>query len=263
MKKHVEATVLESWPAAGDWYAMVLECPEIAELAVPGQFVQLRAWEGTAPLLARPIGVAGVPRPGAILVWIDRVGEGTRLITSAAVGSRLRITGPLGRGFTMPAAGETIYYVSGCAGAAPLRFVAERQIGAKRQVFFHGGGSACDTKAVLADNVISKIELIITTDDGTAGECGLVTAPLCRALEDDKPDRILACGPKGMLKAVAKLATAAGVACEVSLESHMGCGIGVCNGCVVPVFDPSGKPYAHVCTDGPVFDSKYIDWEAV
>jgi dihydroorotate dehydrogenase electron transfer subunit len=263
MKKHLEATVTGNELISGNWYAMRLECPEIAEQAAPGQFVQLRAWEGASPLLARPVGVAGVPEPGVLLFWIDRVGEGTRLITSIGAGGRLRITGPLGRGFTMPAPGETVYYASGHVGAAPLRFVVERQQGAKRQVFFHGAGTACGTEAALADPVISKTELIITTDDGSAGECGLVTEPLKRALESEKPDRILACGPKAMLKAVAQLAAEVGARCEVSLESHFGCGLGACMGCAVPVLDSAGKKYAHVCADGPVFDAAYIDWEAI
>jgi dihydroorotate dehydrogenase electron transfer subunit len=261
MKYFLNAKVRENKALSEGWHALRIECPEIAESAVPGQFVQLRAWEGASPLLARPIGVAGIPAPGEILLWIQRVGGGTRLITGLRAGDEISVTGPLGRGFTMPAAGETVYFAAGCVGAAPLRFVAEKQPSGVNSVFFYGAGTQCDTVAPLTDPVISGMEVVVTTDDGTCGEKGFVTDALRRAVNNKKPDRILACGPMGMLKAVAALAAEAGAPCEVSMESHMGCGLGACNGCVAPVKD-AVKQYAHVCTDGPVFDSNYIDWEA-
>ncbi|MFA6449464.1 MAG: dihydroorotate dehydrogenase electron transfer subunit [bacterium] len=262
MKYFLKAKVRENTVLSEGWHALRIECPEIAASASPGQFVQLRAWEGASPLLARPIGVAGVPAAGEILLWVQRVGDGTRLITGLKAGDAISVTGPLGRGFTMPAAGETVYFAAGCVGAAPLRFVAERQQAGVKSIFFYGAGTQCDTVAPLADPVISGMEVVVTTDDGTCGEKGFVTDALRSALKNKKPDRILACGPMGMLRAVAALAAEAGVKCEVSMESHMGCGLGACNGCVVSVKDGTGKKYAHVCTDGPVFDSDYIDWEA-
>jgi len=262
MKYFLKAEVVGNEMLSEDWYEMRIECPEIAASAAPGQFVQLRAWNGAVPLLARPIGIAGVPAPCEILLWIQRVGEGTKLITGLRVGDTINVTGPLGRGFTQPSPGETVYYVAGCVGAAPLRFVAERQKAGVNGVFFYGAATGCAAAAPIADPVISGMELIVTTEDGTAGAKGLVTGPLRNALENKKPDMILACGPAGMLKAVAVLAAEARVRCEVSMESHMGCGLGACMGCAVPVNGSAGKRYAHVCTDGPVFDSEYIDWEA-
>jgi dihydroorotate dehydrogenase electron transfer subunit len=262
MKHYLKAKVVENRILSRDWHALRVECGEIAVSAVPGQFVQLCAWESAMPLLARPIGVAGIPAPGQILLWIQRVGEGTRIITDLKAGDSINVTGPLGRGFTLPAQGETIYYAAGCVGAAPLRFVAERQLVGVKSVFFYGAGTQCDTVAPLADPIITGMELVVTTDDGTCGEKGFVTDALRSSIKNNKPDRILACGPMGMLKAVAMLAAEEQVRCEISMESHMGCGLGACMGCAVPVKDSTGKRYAHVCTDGPVFDATDIDWEA-
>ena len=96
-----------------------------------------------------------------------------------------------------------------------------------------------------------------------AGQKGLVTDILAAALERGAPDRIITCGPVGMMKAAAALAARAGVRCDVSLDSFMACGFGACMGCAVPVKNVEGKRYLHACADGPVFDSSVIDWEAL
>lgn len=259
MKKFERARIISNEPMAADWYAMRVESPEIASGAAPGGFVELRAWQGPVPLLARPISIAGTPDSRTILLWIRRVGEGTRLITELRAGEEIDVVGPLGRGFRAPAAGEKVFFVAGSVGAAPLRFVLERS-GGGDGTFFFGSASARETPAVMNDDVLSKIRIVITTDDGTAGRKGFVTDAVRDALKREKPDMMQCCGPRGMLKAAAALAAEAGVYCEVSLESYMSCGIGACMGCAVPLADSPDGTYAHACVDGPVFDSKLIDW---
>jgi dihydroorotate dehydrogenase electron transfer subunit len=102
----------------------------------------------------------------------------------------------------------------------------------------------------------------VTTEDGSAGERGLVTAPLERALDSEGPARILACGPNPMLRAVAASARSRGVPCEVSLEAHMACGFGVCLGCVVPTRGGDGDEpdYSRVCVEGPVMRAEKLAW---
>lgn len=261
-KYFLEAEIIENRRMSESWHSLRIDCPEIAAAAEPGQFVQLRAWDGAAPLLCRPISIAGAAGGREILLWIKKVGEGTRLITERPAGESLNVTGPLGRGFGRPAPGEAVYFVGGSVGAAPLRFAAERFGVSDGSVFFHGCGNACETGA-LSDSMIAGMEVVLTTDDGSAGEKGLVTDPLGRRIAEKKPDRILACGPMPMLKAAAAIAAREVVRCEVSLESYMSCGFGACMGCVVPAAENVKQgQYFHVCTDGPVFDSKLIGWEA-
>ena len=242
---------------AGGWRALRVECPAAAAGAAPGRFAMLRAWGGPAPLLARPISFAGVEDGGVALFWIKQVGEGTRLLATAPVGSQIHLTGPLGRGFTPPAPGEVVYYAAGSVGAAPLRFAAATFPHSADSVFFYGCAGECDS-GVIGDPALSRIETVLTTDDGSAGEKGLVTTQLERGIARRRPNRILACGRPEMLKAVAAVAARHGIFCEVSTESYMGCGFGACMGCAVPLAQGG---YAHACTDGPVFDSKVISWE--
>jgi dihydroorotate dehydrogenase electron transfer subunit len=258
----LKGKIAGSEPMSGSWRALRVECPEIAGAAEPGQFAQLRAWNGFSPLLCRPISIAGVEEGGIVLFWIKRVGPGTEMLADLPVGAPLDVTGPLGRGFGRPGADEVVYFVAGSVGAAPLRFAANAFGCAARSIFFYGCGNECEA-GVASDEVVSGSNLILTTDDGTAGEKGFVTEPLKRKIIEKKPDRILACGPTPMLKAVAALAGREGIYCEVSLESYMSCGIGACMGCAVPLADGSRGRYAHACADGPVFDSKAIRWEEI
>jgi len=102
-------------------------------------------------------------------------------------------------------------------------------------------------------------DIRVTTEDCSLGEMGVVTSMMEKALKvDEKPDVIYACGPQAMLKAVRDIAAAHGVRCQISLESAMACGFGVCLGCAV---ERAGNPgsYLHVCTDGPVFDSRAVE----
>ena len=101
-------------------------------------------------------------------------------------------------------------------------------------------------------------EVILCTDDGTAGEKGFVTGPLRRCLERGSADLICACGPNGMLSGVVSLAKEFGVACEVSLEERMGCGVGACLVCACKSVKNGEEYYARVCKDGPVFNAEEV-----
>ncbi|HID29841.1 MAG TPA: hypothetical protein EYP19_07535 [Desulfobacterales bacterium] len=102
------------------------------------------------------------------------------------------------------------------------------------------------------------VKVRITTEDGSLGEEGLITSILEQAIEvEKKPDIIYACGPTGMLKAVSAIACAHEVLCQISLETVMACGFGVCLGCAVQKAGTKGG-YLHACTDGPVFDSRAV-----
>ncbi len=262
MKYLKKAKLIENTVITDDCRRLKLECPEIAAEAAPGQFVQVRTWDENGPLLSRPISIAGVSNDRKhIELWVRIVGKGTKAICSAGVGDEVTLTGPLGNGFKRPEAGELIYTAGGSLGAAPLRFFAQRFCGCGDLKCVCGAATACDM-SIFDDPVIKSTGAVLTTDDGTMGKKGFVTDALNELLDEKAPDRIIACGPHAMLKAVAAIAAERRIKCEVSLDTYMSCGIGACMGCAVPMSAEYGKPYAHACTDGPVFDSKMIDWEA-
>lgn len=255
-KKHsLVCKVAANKMLCGDWRQIEITAPEIAETAVPGQFVQLRSWTGGEPLLRRPFSIQGVSRKkDRVKLLLRVVGPGTRLIASTPPGASVDIIGPLGNGFPPPEKTKIIWVVAGGTGVAPFLFMINAFPGANLK-FFYGARTAVDCGALS----LLPPEAIITTESGDAGMSGLVTEALAIGLSDTdrEPDAIYACGPIPMMAHVHNLAKEAGIPCHVSLEAHMGCGFGACLGCVVP---GAGVPYRHVCADGPVFDSRQIDW---
>ena len=110
------------------------------------------------------------------------------------------------------------------------------------------------------------MEIFYATEDGSHGERGMVTDPLAQYLKTHagKNIRVYACGPWGMMKAVHLLSLGQKLQCEVSLEARMGCSLGACLGCVFRSRDQEGyEQYLRVCQDGPVLDSRLIDWNIV
>jgi dihydroorotate dehydrogenase electron transfer subunit len=104
---------------------------------------------------------------------------------------------------------------------------------------------------------------MLTTEDGSQGERGRVTAPLARAIDahrDRAPIAIYACGPTPMMRAVADLGATARLPVAVSLEPVMGCGMGGCYSCVVRVHRPGGSHFVRSCLEGPVFDAASVVW---
>jgi dihydroorotate dehydrogenase electron transfer subunit len=128
---------------------------------------------------------------------------------------------------------------------------------------FYGGRSAHDL-FYLDHFERLGVRIVLATEDGSRGEKGRVTVPLERALQESSTEaRVLvqACGPEPMLAAVARLTAGYGRACEVSVERVMGCGLGGCYSCVVPVKTASGFHHVRSCIGGPVFDAATLVWE--
>ena len=122
-------------------------------------------------------------------------------------------------------------------------------------------GFRSENKVILLDRFEDECaKVLLATDDGSAGYHGFVDALVRQELEQDSAyDAVLACGPKPMLRSVAKAAEEFDVPCLISMEERMGCGVGACLVCACDMADGSRK---HVCKDGPVFDSKEVDWNA-
>jgi dihydroorotate dehydrogenase electron transfer subunit len=214
------------------------------------------------PLLPRPMAVFRL-EAGMLEVLYKVTGRGTALLSTAAPESRLRVVGPLGRGFSLPERGTHALLVGGGTGIASLYDLAARAHGrGSRVAVLLGARSAADLMAV-EDFEKLGVSLGIATEDGSVGVRGLVTRLLEESfagLRKDEQATVYACGPSAMMRRVAELAARDDRPCQVSLENHMACGFGVCLGCAVK---RAAAGFALVCSEGPVFDAARLDWAGV
>lgn len=224
-----------------------------AQITRPGQFVHVRCGEGL--LLRRPISICNwsVDRDLIRMVFEAR-GEGTAWLAQRQVGDRLDVMGPLGRGFDMEPNGRYLL-VGGGIGVPPMLGCAMH--GGRDHVAILGFRSA-QNAMMLEEFSRCCSGVRVATDDGSMGHHGFVDALVREELEKDSSfTAVLACGPKPMLRSVARAAEAFGVPCQVSMEERMGCGVGACLVCACKSSDGH---YKHVCKDGPVFDAREVDW---
>ncbi|RJQ27737.1 MAG: dihydroorotate dehydrogenase electron transfer subunit [Peptococcaceae bacterium] len=238
---------------------MLLQAPEAAGRAGPGQFVHVRCGFSADPLLRRPLSVHDVDRGEGTLTLLYRVaGRGTALLAGLEPGAGISLMGPLGRGFSLPEADLRVALVAGGIGVAPLYFLLKELV--SRNFFVHVLVGAQTAEDLLLEDDFQSFggRASFATDDGSRGYKGRVTGLLEPLLASGDIDLVYACGPPAMLKRVAGLLTGAGVPGEVSLERHMGCGVGACLSCVCKV--RSGA-YRRVCADGPVFPVEEVVWE--
>jgi len=284
---HGAVDVVENVRLAHDTYRVRFACPELARRIVPGQFVMLRLAGGDDPLLGRPLALydtvldaAGNPQ-GIDVVYLV-VGKATRCLAELRNGSRLEVWGPLGNGFP-PHQVEHLVMVAGGIGQTPFLAMARayqglrdygqpaREFSRARRITLCYGARRAEYLAGLDDFRATGIDVQISTDDGSAGHHGFVTDLLGQLLaertgaerENASGFRVVCCGPEPMMAAVAQLSEQAGVPCEVSLETPMACGMGICFSCVVRVRTGelgSDEPwdYRRSCVEGPVFDAARI-----
>ena len=224
--------------------------PEI----MPGQFVQVRVDGSPSTYLRRPISIHDVDfQNHEITLLVQQIGEGTRHLAAAEMGNTINMVLPLGNGFSMSEKGEKCLLVGGGIGIAPLFYFAKMLVEKGiRPMLLLGGKSESDLLR-LAD--YQKFgETFVTTEDGSLGEKGFVT--MHSVWQKQSFDKIYVCGPKPMMKAVAKLAAEKNVWCEVSLENLMACGLGACLCCVEDTVDG----HVCVCKEGPVFNTRRLKW---
>ena len=221
---------------------------------MPGQFVQVRVEGSPNTYLRRPISIHDVDfQQNEITLLVQQVGEGTRHLAAANVGDLINMVFPLGNGFTMPENDESVLLVGGGIGIAPLFYFAKvlNAEGIKPTLLL-GGKSQSDLLRLSDYQRFG--ETFVTTEDGSLGEKGFVTQ---HSIWQEKLfDKIYVCGPKPMMKAVAKLAAEKGDWCEVSLENLMACGLGACLCCV----EDTADGHVCVCKEGPVFNTRRLKW---
>lgn len=237
-----------------------VDAPEIAAAARPGQFLHIRCPGLLDPLLRRPLSVHFADRElGCVYVLFRVAGKGTALLAGSKPGDRLDIMGPLGKGYTLPEPGERVAVLGGGIGTAPLFFllgeIKNKFSGAIESVEVLLGAATAAALPGAGQIRAMGFSPHIATDDGSEGFRGNVADLYNKVMGDNKTERVYACGPLPMLKALYPLAER-GAVVEASVEEIMGCGVGACLSCVCKVKAGGGEEfrYAHVCTDGPVFN---------
>lgn len=223
-----------------------------------GQFVNVRVDGCDKAYLRRPISIHDVDcQNNTIDLLIQEKHEGTKTLCALPVGAMVNVVLPLGNGFTMPEKDDNVLLVGGGIGIAPLLYFAKTMSLRRTAVrlyksFLLGGRTQSDL--MLLDRFRAVGDVFITTNDGTMGEKGFVTEhSLWNTM---KINKIYACGPMPMMKAVAKKARERGIWCEVSLENQMACGIGACLCCV----ENTKEGNLCVCKEGPVFNIERLLW---
>jgi dihydroorotate dehydrogenase electron transfer subunit len=213
---------------------------------------------------------AGAAR-GIDIVYLV-VGKMTAMLAQALPGQLLDVWGPLGNGFD-PRPAEHLVMVAGGIGQTPFLAVAREYLGlrsygtsdrsaarANRLTLCYGVRNR-ELLAGVEDFEELGVEINVSTDDGTAGRRGLVTELLDDVLASSPGCHVVCCGPEPMMEAVAYVTARAGVPCQVSLETPMACGIGICYSCVTRVRQPDGGwDYRRTCVEGPVFEAGQIVW---
>lgn len=221
---------------------------------MPGQFVQVRVDGAPSTYLRRPISIHDVDlQHNELSLLVQQVGEGTRQLAKSVVGSTINLVLPLGNGFSLPEQGERCLLVGGGIGIAPLYYFAKtlNDIGV-RPFMLLGGKTRTDLIRLSDYQQLGTV--FVTTEDGSLGEKGFVT--MHSVWQQQVFDKIYVCGPKPMMKAVARLADEKNIWCEVSLENLMACGLGACLCCVEDTVDG----HVCVCKEGPVFNIRRLKW---
>jgi dihydroorotate dehydrogenase electron transfer subunit len=246
---------------------LAVEGHEFASDTLPGQFVMAAAVTAETvphPLLKRALAIYRIGqnanRRPAIHFLIKVVGEGTRQLASLRPGDRLELIGPLGNGFNLEKARSRInFVVVGGTGIASVLLLTEHLRRYGEEVHLVYGGQTADDLVGLDDFERLDIPIVVATDDGSQGFRGLVTDAFWDYLKGFPLDRcnIFTCGPNPMMQAIAEFSNSAGIPCQISVESKMGCGFGVCLGCSVMTKDSNRL----ACTDGPVFEASEFVWE--
>jgi dihydroorotate dehydrogenase electron transfer subunit len=265
------AEVVENERLYGSTYITWFRAPELAHGAYAGQFLMLRCSDDADyasnglgrdddPLLPRPMSYHRI-RPGADgnewSILYDVVGRGTAWLSRRKPGDRVYCWGPLGRGYEIDRAANNLLLVAGGIGVAPLVWLAEGAVAAGKSVTMVVGARSAE-HVFPAKLLPAQVEVVVTTDDGSAGRAGFVTQPFGELLE--WCDQAFACGPTPMFRAMAEVVrkSSARRPVQVLLEERMGCGTAICYGCAVEVKVRGGRQMKLVCKDGPRFDIRDV-----
>jgi len=301
MLRDVEARVIRNTRLSPDYNVIALAAPDIAAATKPGQFVMVKSGRSGDPLLRRPFSVFEVLRSNnrvdGLTLLSKRIGVTTSMLFDAVEGDTIACLGPLGRPFELVDPPAEAWMVAGGVGLAPFATLGEALLarGTKTTLFY---GARSGAELFYLDWFRSRgIRLVLSTEDGSIGDRARITGPLERELREIGsriPDpalrepqgapslsrggsrpvpavMIYACGPEPMLEAVTHVAARFTCPSQVSVERVMGCGMGGCYSCVIPVRDGADgagsertRPthhYVRSCIAGPVFRGDDLVWD--
>jgi dihydroorotate dehydrogenase electron transfer subunit len=274
----IAARVISNTRLSPDYNVIALAAPEIAAAVAPGQFVMIKPGHGHDPLLRRPFSIfeilrepmarpAGAAPGGSQIVGLTllskRIGVTTRMLFDVVAGDTVACLGPLGRPFEPVDPPAEAWIVAGGVGLAPFATLTDALVARGTPVTMFYGARTGGELFYLDWFTARGVRLVLATEDGSAGIHGRVTVPLQRALESarDRNVMVYACGPEPMLEAVSRLAARYGAPSQVSVERVMGCGMGGCYSCVIPVQEAGGgHHYVRSCLAGPVFAGDRLVW---
>ncbi len=245
--------VIKKETLAKNIYSYIIHTPEIAHIAKPGQFIQVKA---NGFVLRRPISICEIDKENGNIIMVFEVrGEGTEEIAKINQNGYIDIIGPLGKGFTILDKSTKVAIIGGGIGVPPMLELAKHY--GKNSTVIIGFHNV--EKMILKDDFEHLgLKTIVCTDDGSYGEKGFVTLELEKLLENESIDIIYACGPYMMLKVLAYMCKAREIRCEISMEQRMACGVGNCLVCACKIKRKDNEFFAHVCKDGPVFKAEEV-----
>jgi len=253
--KLVDAAVVSNDEVWNGARLMWVRAPDIAALARAGQYVMVRCGDGQEMVLRRPLSVHRVSGDGGVAFLFSVVGSGTEWLAERKPEETLDLLGPLGNGFQVDDDAENLLLVAGGIGIAPLVALAEWVVRNGRSVTLLIG-CATAANAYPRDLLPTGIDIVVSTEDCSLGEEGMVTDLLPRFAPS--ADQVFACGPLLMYRRMAEMGDVlGGKPTQVLLETLLGCGVGACLGCSIETVD--GRRL--VCKDGPVFDLNEIVWD--
>ena len=234
-----------------DVFILKVKASQIAAEAKPGEFCNIKVSDSTFPLLRRPFSICDV-EGDVISFQFNIVGEGTKILSQKQKGDIVDMIGPLGVGFDLSGEFENALIIAGGIGAAPFPFLIKKISENKNIISFVGGRSKKDIIEYKLKNIIAS------TDDGSEGFHGNVVQLLDSEIHkyDNTNTKIFACGPNPMLRALSEYTIEKGYECEISTESVMACGFGICQGCNVE--GTHSDRFLLVCKDGPVFKAEDV-----
>jgi dihydroorotate dehydrogenase electron transfer subunit len=258
--KQEKATVIKHTNFQGEYRILQLSAPAVGPQVKPGQFLELMVPRLGDRILRRPFSIYQADAQGVSILY-KTVGRGTNAMRSLEPGDGVDIIGPLGNGFPTLGSGKVPVLVAGGYGNAALYLKAKES--PIKGIAFFGGRSAQDILCVEEFKALGW-EVRPTTDDGSLGTKGLVTAAFDPWMAEQKNIQALelfVCGPNPMLKAMGDRAMEHGFRAWLSMDKNMACGVGACLTCVIKRKTESGWEWARCCKDGPIFESREIIWE--
>ncbi len=254
MKKFIhDFEVTRNHHITADYFVIYLKCPVQLPAILPGQFAEVLVSNSTTTYLRRPFSIYNTDsESNELSLLVKTIGDGTAALSKLQKGDILNLIYPLGNSFGLPDR-EKALLIGGGVGIAPMLLLAKmlHHKGFKPDILI-GGRTSDDI--VEPEKYAAYGDVFITTDDGSAGEKGMVTQHSLFSGKIQEYSKIYACGPDPMMKAIAKVAASIDIPCEISLENTMACGIGACLCCVVETIDGNKT----TCIDGPVFDTRKL-----